>query len=118
LGFSNLTTSATSLFVPIVEEGLFEGEVTQTVIKHYFSAIDTEPKVIILGCTHFPLIQKSIQNYFPNSITIHSGEAIVEFLKRQYSIDKYFQNTELKFFATENPDRLKLTAKEWLGLEF
>jgi glutamate racemase len=114
LGFSNITSQAASLFVPIVEEGLFEGIVTQTVIRHYFDAIKSDPKAVILGCTHFPLIQQAIQEYFPQALTIHSGDAIVEHLKQTHQINTNFTKTDIKFFATENPDKLKKTAKEWL----
>lgn len=112
-GFSNIQALAPSLFVPIVEEGIFSGEVLETTMKYYFQDIK-EPDFIILGCTHFPLIADSIQNYFPNATLIHSGEAIVELLQEKYQITKTFEKTELKLFASENPDGLKKVASSWL----
>jgi glutamate racemase len=112
-GFTNITSLAPSLFVPIVEEGLFDGVVLQTVIKHYFKDLK-EPDFIVLGCTHFPLISDAISNYFPNSTLIHSGEAIVEYLQKEYNFTKEFEKTDLKLFASENPDNLKKIAKVWL----
>jgi len=115
-GYKNTTSIAPSLFVPIVEEGLYEGEVLQSTLKHYFK--DTkEPDAVILGCTHFPLIQKAIGEYFPTSKLIHSGDAVVEYLKKEYNLKKNFDNTNIKFFATENPDGLKDIAKKWLNLD-
>ena len=116
LGYKNLNSIAPSLFVPIVEEGLYEGDVLNSTLKHYFKDIK-EPDAIILGCTHFPLISKAIQNYFPNSKLIHSGDAVVEFLKEEYDLKNRFENTDIKFFATENPDSLKDVAKKWLNLD-
>jgi glutamate racemase len=112
-GFLNITSIAPSLFVPIVEEGLFDGEVLDTTMNHYFKDLK-KPDFIILGCTHFPLISKSIQNYFPSSTLIHSGEAIVEFLEDEYNLVKRYNKTNLKLFASENPDNLKKIAKLWL----
>ena len=112
-GFTNIQALAPSLFVPIVEEGLFEGEVLETTMKYYFDGIK-EPDLIILGCTHFPLIADSIQKYFPNATLIHSGEAIVEFLRQKHHITENFEKTDLKLFASENPDGLKKTAALWL----
>ena len=114
-GYKNTFAIAPSLFVPIVEEGLFDGEVLESSMKHYFKDID-EPDAIILGCTHFPLISHAIQKYFPNSILIHSGEAVTEYLKNEYNLKNEFVNTNIKFFATENPDGLKNVAKKWLRL--
>ncbi len=112
-GFKNITSLAPSLFVPIVEEGLFEGEVLDTVMHHYFKDV-IPPEFIILGCTHFPLISKSISKYFPKATLIHSGEAVVEYLQSQYEFKTSFCETNIKFFASENPDKLKATASLWL----
>ncbi len=112
-GFENITALAPSLFVPIVEEGLFEGAVLDTAMQHYFAEIEP-PDFIILGCTHFPLIAEAIGRYFPEAILIHSGDAIVEFLEREHRLTNRFANTQLKLFASENPEHLKKTAALWL----
>jgi glutamate racemase len=115
-GFSHITAKATGLFVPMVEENIYDGELLEATMKHYFSDIET-PDAIILGCTHFPLISNAIKKYFKNqSIMIHSGEAIVEYLERHYNLDEKFQTPQLKFFASENPEGLKDVAKRWLHL--
>jgi glutamate racemase len=112
-GFHNIQALAPSLFVPIVEEGLFSGTLLETTIEHYFKGVD-EPDFIILGCTHFPLISSAISRYFPQATLIHSGEAIVEFLEQKYQIKEAFKSSDLKLFASENPDGLKKIAKLWL----
>ncbi len=112
-GYKNINSIATSLFVPVVEEGLFKGDVLQSVIKHYFKGID-EPDYIILGCTHFPLIKDEISKFFPDATLIHSGEAVVWFLENQFDIPKAKAQTSLKLFASENPDKLKEVANKWL----
>jgi glutamate racemase len=115
-GFNNVETQATGLFVPIVEEGLFEGDVLESTMHHYFKEHQS-PDAIILGCTHFPLIADAIGNYFDNkSLLIHSGEAIVEYLESHYDFTQRFDTPEMKFFASENPDALKAVAKKWLNL--
>lgn len=117
LGYDHLTAKATGLLVPIVEEGLYEGEVLQSTLRHYFGDLPKAPDAVILGCTHFPLVARAIDEYFEGKSTlIHSGEAIVEYLERHYDFTKRFEHTELKFFASENPEGLRRTAKEWLSL--
>ena len=115
-GFNNTTSKATGLFVPIIEEGLFEGEVLKSTMDHYFKALSC-PDGIILGCTHFPLIAEAISEYFDNNTTlIHSGEAIVEYLESHYEFTLKYPHPTLKFFASENPDALRKTAQQWLEL--
>ncbi len=115
-GFKNLEAKATGLFVPLVEEELYSGEILDATLKHYFKDLK-EPDAIILGCTHFPLISEPIESFFNHrSILIHSGEAIVELLENRFKFNKKYKDPKLKFFASENPDALRNIAKKWLKL--
>ena len=115
LGYNNITAIQTGLFVPMVEEGIFDGEVLDATMRYYFKDIST-PSALILGCTHFPLISNSLSNYFNNSPTlIHSGEAIVNYLEEGYSLKQRKDKPELKIFASENVLGLRKIAKIWLS---
>ena len=115
-GFNNLESKATGLFVPLVEEEIYGGKVLDAVLSYYFEKLN-KPEAIILGCTHFPLIEKPIGQFFNNQpIIIHSGDAIVESLEREFEFKNRYKNPKLKFFASENPNALKKVAKKWLGL--
>lgn len=112
-GYTNITALATPLLVPVVEEQLYKGNVVTTILEHYFSTL-TPPKYIILGCTHFPLLQDAISAYFNHHVSlIHSGHAIVEFLQDKKSITPISTTPSLKLFASENPDHLRQTAFHW-----
>lgn len=115
-GFQNLTSLQTGLFVPLVEEGIFGGEVLEASFKYYFGQ-NLAPDAVILGCTHFPLIQNEIKKYFQNKpILIHSGEAIVEFLCEKYHLKaQNAPRTKVKFFASGDANALKQVARIWLG---
>jgi glutamate racemase len=115
-GYSNITSIATSLFVPLVEEGLYSGKILNESMDYYFKDLKEKPKAIILGCTHFPLLDNALQEYFKDTTLIHSGDAIVEYLKQENIIDKDLKNhpTELKLYSSENIENLKQTAKQWL----
>ncbi|OHE12381.1 MAG: glutamate racemase [Sulfurimonas sp. RIFOXYD12_FULL_36_11] len=115
-GFTDLQAKATGLFVPIVEEEIYEGEILEAAFKHYFNNL-TKPDAIILGCTHFPLIADAIKDYFSkDTILIHSGDAIVEQLQKDFCFDTKYETTKLEFFASENPESLKTIGKKWLNL--
>ncbi len=119
LGYNNIKSIATPLFVPIVEEGIYDKSVLSSIFKYYFKDLKKIPDAVILGCTHFPLISKEIKNFFEDKpIMIHSGEAIVEYLEDRYSLKRLEKRADLRFFASENPDYLKYIAKKWLKVEF
>jgi len=116
LGHSSITSLQTGLFVPLVEEGIFKGELLNSTMKHYFSEIEV-PKAIILGCTHFPLIGKALLEYFDHKpLLIHSGEAIVEYLESRYDLKKRDEKSDLKIFASDNVLGLRQIADSWLSI--
>ena len=114
-GYSNVLSLPTPLFVSLVEEDIFSGEVLESVMRHYFKDIAT-PDAIILGCTHFPLISSEIGGYFSHTpLLVHSGDAIVSELESRFPLQKRSKETKMHFFASDNPAFLKSVAKRWLS---
>lgn len=76
MGFTGeLISQACPLFVPLVEEGLFHDPATDIIIDRYLrpmreAGIDT----LIMGCTHYPLLQQAFRNYFGPEVTLVSSE--------------------------------------------
>jgi len=58
---------ACPIFVPLIEEGLMDNEITDLAVKHYLEEFDQERKIdaLVLGCTHYPLIKKTISRTLP-----------------------------------------------------
>jgi glutamate racemase len=53
---------ACPLFVPIVEEGLADGDIARLTVQHYlYRLVNIGIDVLILGCTHYPLLMEAIQ---------------------------------------------------------
>jgi len=114
LQFTNLQAKATPLFVPLVEEEIYDGAIVNATFKHYFSSIK-HPSAVILGCTHFPLLTKSLSQYFGTQTQlIHSGDAIVQYLENKFTFKRKHTDPKLKFFASENPEALRAIAQKWL----
>ncbi len=56
-----VTGKACPLFVPLVEEGLWQDPVTDEIARRYLTElIDTGIDTLILGCTHYPLIRTTL----------------------------------------------------------
>jgi len=115
-GFKNIIALSTPLFVPLVEEGIFEGKIVDEVFDLYFKNIDKKSiDYIILGCTHYPFLKNSFKKHFPNAKLIHSGEAIVSLLKGNFNL-KLTKSTSIKIFSSDNPLEFRKKAKEWLNI--
>lgn len=67
---------ACPLLVPLAEEGWFDHSVTQQVISHYLSTVDLHKTgTVVLGCTHFPLLEPSFRKVLPAHIAlVHGGQ--------------------------------------------
>lgn len=62
---------ACPLFVPLVEEGLWEDPVTDEIATRYLSElIDVGIDTLILGCTHYPLIRKAIARIVGDGVAL------------------------------------------------
>lgn len=74
------------LFVPLVEEGLFEGELVDQAMRHYLTELkDTGIDTLILGCTHYPMLKKSLAGFFGADVTlVTSAESVAKDLQVLY----------------------------------
>lgn len=62
---------ACPLFVPLVEEGLWEDPVTDEIVRRYLTElIDIDIDTLILGCTHYPLIRSTLRRIIGDKVTL------------------------------------------------
>ena len=62
---------ACPLFVPLVEEGLWDDSVTAEIARRYLSElIDLDIDTLILGCTHYPLIRSVIGQVMGGNVSL------------------------------------------------
>ena len=123
---------ACPLFVPLVEEGWVEHPVTEQVAKIYLSEAFSEDAgngnddadVLVLGCTHYPLIKPLLRRVAPKHIAIvDSAESTAQDVARQLQVGTLpSANSErrgvpqLKFFATDSAEKFRKMGTRFLGL--
>lgn len=62
---------ACPLFVPLVEEGLWQDPVTDEIARRYLTElIDIDIDTLILGCTHYPLIRSTLGKIMGEDVTL------------------------------------------------
>ncbi|MGB9755849.1 MAG: glutamate racemase [Desulfurella sp.] len=103
---------ACPLFVPLIEEGLINDEITKIVAKRYLDGINSQS--LVLGCTHYPLIKNIIQDILPNINIIDSGTSLID------TIDKNMLkgNNKIEFYVTDSPENFSKIGKLFLGKDF
>ena len=120
---------ACPLFVPLVEEGWTDHPVTEQVARIYldeaFSADARDADVLLLGCTHYPLLQPLLRRIAPPHVTIvDSAESTAHDVARELQIHPLSASPDperrsiarLKFFATDSADKFRKMGTRFLGL--
>jgi glutamate racemase len=69
---------ATPLLVPMIEEGFFNNQISHDIIHAYLQEpILQNIRALILGCTHYPLIKREINDYYKNQIDVLDSSQVV-----------------------------------------
>jgi glutamate racemase len=73
-----LRSLATPLLAPMIEEGFFDNNISESIIASYLSSPPLEQiEALILGCTHYPLIKNQIAKFFGDHVEILDTSEIV-----------------------------------------
>jgi glutamate racemase len=116
------------LLVPLVEEGWIEHPVTEQVARIYlaeaFANGFADADVLVLGCTHYPLLKPLLQRVAPDHVAIvDSAESTarvvsgrLQTLAPTLSPDRQKRSSSrLKFFATDSVEKFQRFGRQFLG---
>lgn len=78
-----LSSLATPLLVPMIEEGFVNNKISHDILETYLSDPSLQSiDALILGCTHYPLIKTEISQFYPSGTAIlDSSEVVATALK-------------------------------------
>lgn len=95
---------ATPLLAPMVEEGWNDNKIAKYAIKEYFKALK-KIEVLILGCTHYPLLHKVIQKQLGKKVEIINIGLYVaketEKILKENDIYSKDENQSLEIYVTD-----------------
>jgi glutamate racemase len=119
---------ACPLLVPLVEEGWINHDVTREIAGIYlaeafadgFSAAD----VLLLGCTHYPLLKPALQKIVPKGVTLvdsadSTAQAVATLINQQAEcpdrVTASNNPAQIKFFVTDSAKKFQRLGKMFLG---
>ena len=113
---------AAPLLVPLAEEGLVTGEIARLAVERYLDpllATMPRPRVLVLGCTHFPALKSIIAEAAGPGVTLvdsaeTTAKAVEEELRQRNLLNDGPGGTA-QFFATDAPDRFANVGEIFLG---
>ena len=117
---------ACSIWVPLIESGNYASEAGQMFIKEDVEKLllnDPKIDVIILGCTHYPILKSFIESIVPPYIKVIAqgpiiAEKLADYLHRHPEIESVCsKNSSTDFLTTENSDDFNAKASVFFGKE-
>lgn len=112
--------AAAPLLVPMIEEGFFNNNISQTIINSYLSPSNFKGiKALILGCTHYPLIKNEVENFFNGKVeVIDSASVVAEFTKKTLKKRGLLTNEKRRqdqFYVSDYTKSFEDTSKLFFG---
>ena len=110
---------ACPLFVPLVEEGLWQDPVTDEIAKRYLTElIDIDIDTLILGCTHYPLIRSTLGRIMGEKVTLVNPAYETARELKELLVEKNILNDEsprlgenqYQFYVSDGAEKFKTFA--------
>ncbi len=111
---------ATPLLAPMIEEGFFDNNISKTIINSYLSSSKLKKiDALILACTHYPLIQNEINEFYKGKVAIlNTAKITAEYVKKYlHEADLLTEKAELKnqFFVSDKTSSFEKSTKLFFG---
>ena len=119
-----VTGEACSMWTPLVENGEAESDGADYFVKKHLDAIfqkDPQIDTLILGCTHYPLLEKKIRKYVPKNVSLllqgeYVADRLDDYLMRHPEIEsRCSKNGIMRFLTTESNDKFMTMAGIYLN---
>jgi glutamate racemase len=120
-GRARVIAQPTQLFVALAEEGLHEGPIAESVVRHYLDPVFgamSPPDTLVLGCTHFPMLAGAIRAAVGPDVHIvdsaaTTAKSVRETLDRESLTRREGEGTT-RFLATDSIERFARIGSRFL----
>lgn len=108
-------SKACPMFVPLVEEGLADSPEAELIVRHYLKDRPSDLEVLILGCTHYPMLKNVIANelgtgvVIVDSASVTASETALELTQMQLLNPRHYGG-EVIHYVTGDPQSYQHTA--------
>lgn len=117
-------SQACPLFVPLVEEGWLDHEVTRLTAREYLKPVFVEQiDALVLGCTHYPLLKPLLQEVAGPGIKLVDSAITIAEQTAQVLAEMGLHNPQRSeprydYVVTDIPLRFQTIGSRFLGREF
>lgn len=115
---------ACPLFVPIVENGCIDDEIARLVCKKYLDeVIESGADTVILGCTHYPILERTISKILGGKVRlINSGAETADYTKRYLAQNDMLcsgrSDRQYRYYVSDSAENFSSVANIFLDGHF
>ena len=109
---------ATPLFVPIIEENFLPQELDRALTEYLTHSVLQNIDALVLGCTHYPVIKKSIAKFYNNKVPIIDVAEIVASVVKHNLVSREILATaepQHHFYISEHKEKFVQGARLFFG---
>lgn len=109
---------ACPLLVPLIEEGWEDSDVLNRVLDHYLAPFQTgKYDTVIMGCTHYPILESVIRDRLPNSVQIVNAadEAAIDIYQLLAGEQNPSDEATIRYFVSDEPEQFSRNGERFLG---
>lgn len=111
---------ACPLLVPFIEEAEIKNEAIKIVIKNYLEPLKGKIDTLILGCTHYPIIENLIQKEIGEKVKLVNPGKSISVVLKDFLVKSKMQNGQTRvgkkeYYVTDLTDRFTKVAEIFLG---
>jgi glutamate racemase len=115
-----VSSMATPLFVPMIEEGFIFDDISNAIIRSYLSKKEiSDIQTLILGCTHYPIIRNQISRFYNFNVNvIDTARIVAEKLKETLQENDLLNDSipgSHKFYVSDHTESFDVIARMFFG---
>lgn len=98
----------------IIENGFEYNEQNEEIIKEFVTRFTDDIDTLILGCTHYPLVEDLFKKYFNGNIVdpgMQTALEVKDLLAEKNMLSDRKDEYTVKYFVTRDPDTFRNVAK-------
>jgi glutamate racemase len=116
-GDAEVFAKACPLFVPLAEEGWTDSgdEIVRGIVRRYLAPLrEARIDTLVLGCTHYPLLESVIAAELPEVVLVDSARAIAAEVRERLGAGGA-AGANHRFFVTDASEKFLAVAGRFLG---
>lgn len=110
-------SKACPFLAPLIEEGKFDignNEIRNMIIDYLDPIVEKRIDTLILGCTHYDLIESIVHDIYPGLMLVSSSKCVIDNVKNGIDLDNN-EVPDRQYYVSADKDKFKKIVSTFMG---